>query len=234
MTKYLFNRTPLVMGGTIEQPEQALVKNTPGLWNASPEDALMYGGDLTREALSAMRLRNDRRYVTVDVKVHQLMKGMCPAIPGWHTDGVPRWADGSPAAGHGPRLSIQAEADARGLRPPRYHLLVTGEHCLTEFVNGQFYINFPLRWEDTDGLYKFVSDEVESRLATGELKKLTVPSCTVVEWDWWAVHQGTVSTGAEWRYLIRVTESDTLAPQADLRSVLRTQQNVYVPGAYGW
>lgn len=229
-SQYTFNQTPLTIGRSIEQPPEQLVKNTLGLWNASAEDALRYGGDITRAALSAMNLRNDRKNVVVDVKVHMLMAGQCPAIPGWHTDGVPRQANGSPFGGE-PNLDLQRDG---GLRPPRYHLLVTGEHCLTEFIRGEYQTTLSDDIAMTSRLYEVLTREVNDRLMRGTAERFTPSSCTVTEWDWWQLHQGTIATGREWRYLIRVTETDYLEPQRDLRDVLRTQQNVYVPKEFGW
>ncbi|MEC2506153.1 hypothetical protein P9X25_18565, partial [Bacillus cereus] len=77
----------------IEQPSIDVLKNTPALWNASLDDALKYGGELTKAAIGAMNLRHDRKYIVVDTKVHMLMPGMCPAIPNWHSDGVPRGSE---------------------------------------------------------------------------------------------------------------------------------------------
>lgn len=230
MSTYVFNQTPIVVGNRIDQPSEELVKNSLGLWNASAEDALRYGGDITRAAMSAMNIRNDRKNVVVDVKVHMLMKGWCPAIPGWHTDGVPRNVDGSPVGGH-PLLTLQRDGN---LRPPRYHLLVTGSHCLTEFISTRYETTIAYETATSAQLYEVLTREVNDRLSRGYEERFTPPSCTVTEWDWWQIHQGTIATGREWRYLIRVTETDYLTPERDLRNVLRTQQNVYVPKEFGW
>jgi hypothetical protein len=48
-----FNRTLPVLGKTINQPSDELLRNTPGLYNASLKTAMCYGGELTRAALSA-------------------------------------------------------------------------------------------------------------------------------------------------------------------------------------
>lgn len=85
-----FNRNKVIFGNKIDKPSQDEIKNTQGLWNASFEDAIRFGGDLTRSALQAMNIRGDRKHIVVDVKTHMLMPGMIPAIPGWHTDGVDR------------------------------------------------------------------------------------------------------------------------------------------------
>lgn len=63
---------------------------------------------------------------------------------------------------------------------------------------------------------------------------IRAPSCQVVEFDWWDIHQGVVATKKEWRYLIRVMETDFCEPERDLRNVIRTQQQVYAPIDFGW
>lgn len=272
--KVRFNRTPLVHAGVIEQPPQELVKNTPSLWQADLDTAARYGGDLTRAALGAMRLRGDKKHIVVDTKVHMLMPGQCPAIPGWHTDGAPRavkdrfmlaagsaepteveqWTgDYSPTGQGPPDLAIQERWDAGG-GAPRFHLLVTGEGCLTEFLTEEVLIDVPD--EPSSDLYKAATRAVEAahfdvRLprhqglseglwgpytrSYGSVREFA-PSCTAVEWDWWNLHQGTIATKREWRYLIRVTESDhhEPLPASRLPEIIRTQQMVYTPAEFGW
>jgi hypothetical protein len=62
----------------------------------------------------------------------------------------------------------------------------------------------------------------------------TIPTCTVMEFDWWDIHTGVIATKKEWRFLIRVTESDYYEPQKDLREVIRCQSQVYSPYNFGW
>src|SRR4051794_6847809 len=107
----VFKGKPFVAGGFIDPPSQELIKNTLGLWNASPEDAVKYGGDLTRAALGAVKLHNDRKHVVVDTKIHMLMPGMIPSIPGWHTDGIPRGKSGSPQERAEPCILDQIDTD---------------------------------------------------------------------------------------------------------------------------
>lgn len=221
MARILLNRTTARWTQrSIEQPDQTEVKNTPGLFNASLEDALVYGGDLTRAALSAMKLRGDRKYILVDVKVHMLMPGMYPAIPGWHTDGVPR-VDGKPDIFKQNRQ-----------RSPLFHLLVTGEGCLTDFASGPIELEVPDQPDSK--LYEMVSEQMFAYTDSGDVMVERIPSCEVVEWDWWALHTAVPATKREWRYLIRVTETDYRPPKTDLRDVLKRQEQVYVPEAFGW
>jgi hypothetical protein len=239
MTTTLFNRRPYVVVGAIDQPPQDLVKATPSLWQADLETAALFGGELTRHALGAMKIRGDKKYVVVDSKVHLLMPGQCPAIPGWHTDGAPRTVGTPPTRTFGelvysplgsgpPNLAVQEEWDAAG-DVPRFHLLVTGDGCLTEFLDDPLELPAP----ESHDLYRTISAQIAGR---PELRRSFAPSCTVVEWDWWNLHQGIYATRREFRFLIRVTESDYHAPQPrrNLDQILRSQQMVYSPTEFGW
>lgn len=225
--RVLFNRNPLKFGKTIEQPQQDEIKNTPQLWNASLDDALKFGGDLTKAAIGAMNLKFDRKYIIVDTKIHMLMPGFYPSIPSWHTDGVPRGKELRPDIKGVPNIYAQED-----MAPSRFHLLVTGEGCLTEFVAQPIILDCPN--EPTTDLYKFMNEEIEELKGNEGLNIATTPSCQAVAWDWWSIHRGVQATKHEWRYLIRVTETDHMEPQTDLRKILRTQIQVYVPESFGW
>ena len=174
-----FNRGEVKFGNVIEKPSQDDIKNTQGLWNASFDDAFRFGGDLTRAALQAMSLHGDRKHVVVDVKTHMLMPGMIPAIPGWHTDGVPRGGSMSPAKGE-PIIEMQCGP----VMSPRYHLLVVGGDCPTKFIASR---NINL---DVSGpnLYAGISSQVAAIDDKGFLDTYDAPDGQVVEWDWWELH----------------------------------------------
>lgn len=224
----LFNRNPLVLAGTIEAPPVSEIKNTFALWNASYDDAVRYGGEITREALRAMNLRHDRKNIIVDTKIHMLIKGMCPAIPGWHTDGVPRSPDKDPS-GKDPPDTFAQEGDTRF---NRYHILVSGEGCLTQYINRP--IQVPIPDQPSYDVYNLMSKSISGRVKEDPSLVMTIPSCQVVEFDWWDIHTGTIATKNEWRYLIRVCESDYYQPRKDLRDVIRIQTQVYAPTNFGW
>jgi hypothetical protein len=234
--KIRFNRTPLVVaGGHLKyEPGDSDIKATPALFNADLETAARYGGDLTRDALSAMNLRGDRKYIVVDTKIHMLMPGFMPAIPGWHTDGVPRGPERNPASKGAPDIAAQEQMEER---KPLFHLMVAGGDCPTRFcIERALELDVP----DTPdaALYAMVSEQMNA-LATGgldgrELKTLEAVNGSVYEWDWWQLHTAIRAREFGWRFLIRVTESDWHIPQRDIASVIRTQQQVYVPDTFGW
>lgn len=222
----IFNRNAPIFGSSINEPSVDLIKNTFGLFRASVEDALRYGGDVTREAIGAMNIRNDKKYVLVDVKVHMLMQGFCPAIPGWHTDGVPRPKMSQSGKG-APDIELQESMDS-----PRFHLLTTGDHCSTKFATVR---NLPLSVPDvpSNTLYADINRQMNEQEAMGQIETFSKPR-QVVEFDWWELHTAVYANKFGWRYLIRVTESDTMAPLTNLRDVLKTQAQVYTPANIGW
>lgn len=222
-----FNRGEVQFGNKIEKPSQDDIKNTQGLWNASFDDAFRFGGDVTRAALQAMNIRGDKKHIVVDVKTHMLMPGMIPAIPGWHTDGVPRGGKSlSPASG-APHIHMQ-----EGTESPRYHLLVVGGDCPTKFIASR---NINLVTENLPNLYAGISSQVCEMDDKSFLDTYDAPDGQVVEWDWWELHTAQQARAPGWRFLIRVTETDYLEPQKDLRLVLRNQQQVYLPTEkFGW
>ena len=73
------------------------ITNEQMLFQASPEFAWDNGGPITREVLEALTSHvpleptlPDCPHPVIDTKVHMLMPGHTPAIPGWHCDHTPR------------------------------------------------------------------------------------------------------------------------------------------------
>lgn len=228
MKEVLFNRNPLKVAGYMEQPPQSEVKNTFGLWNASYDDAVRYGGEVTRAALQAMNLRHDRKNIIVDTKVHMLMPGWSPAIPGWHADGAPRSPNKDPN-GLDPPDTFAQEGDERY---NRYHILVTGFGCLTQYINCPMYV--PLPSEPAYDVYSIMSKYVQKKVDENPAIVSSFASCVAYEFDWWNIHTGIIASRKEWRYLIRVCESDYYEPRTDLREVIRMQSQIYSPSDFGW
>lgn len=224
-----FNRNPITIGGEIPQPSQDTIEGSLNLRQVSLEDAARYGGPITKAALGLLRLKGTRKYVTVDTKVNLLLPGFIPAIPGWHTDGVPRGDALNPGGKGEPRISAQA---AGAIPSSYYHLLVTGHHSQTQFIEQPLSLNV----EDSSSLYEKMTRDVENIFARSidVPRVLTAPSCAMVEWDWWSIHRAVPANARGWRYLIRVTESDFIEPRTDPADFIRTQTQVYVPTAFGW
>lgn len=226
--KMNFNRKPTQVGKSIPQPSQEMIKNTPALHQASLDDAIRFGGELTRQAIGAMDLQFNRKHIIVDTKVHMLVPKSCPALGGWHNDGVPRGSELNPMVKKAP--NIQSQED---LRESTFHLLVTGEGCLTKFLH-QTNVELDVPDVPDPVLYRMVDQQVAEKVASGELTEYEIPTCTAVKWTWWDLHTAQPAKVHEWRFLIRVTETDLHEPKTDLRDIIRTQQQIYMPYNVGW
>lgn len=232
-----WNRTPIQKGVTLTPPDEKDVKNSFGLFRASLDDALFYGNDVLRHALDGMDIKGDREYTVVDVKIHMLMPKMYPAIPGWHTDGVLRLTDPEDSdtinSDFGqPCVREQESYEAQTERPNHYHILVFGRNT-TEFVTED---NVELQTPDgtNHDLYRLMTREVNDKIRKGHLGVTQIEPNTVYEFDWWRMHRAPAATVREWRYLVRVTESDWYAPTTNKEDLIRKQSQVYIPLEYGW
>ncbi|CCI88662.1 phage protein [Yersinia phage phiR1-RT] len=222
----LFNRNEVKVENSVHSFTQADIKDTPGLWNAPLEIAINFGGKITQEALSSMNLTYEYKHIIVDVKTHLLQPGMFPAIPGWHTDGVPRGGSMSPAKGS-PDINMQENA-----RAPKYHLMVLGIDCPTIFIKNR---NVEVELLDTNlsSLYKSLTQKVKADINLYDTYE--IEPGFIYEWDWWELHTAQAARQSGWRYLIRVTETDYFEPQTDLNQIFRRQQQVFLPSTeFGW
>lgn len=232
-----WNRTPIYKGNTSAPVDQNSIKNTFGLFRASLEDALFYGGEVTRHALDAFNIKGDRDYVVVDTKIHMLMPGMCPAIPGWHTDGVLRWKDVDDVNTINndfglPSVREQESYERQTERHNHYHIMAYGQST-TQFI-AEDNIELPTPDGPNHDLYRIMTRHVNDYVKRGRLSVMQIDPATVYEFDWWRIHSAPIAKKREWRYLIRVTESDWYAPTTSKEDMIRRQSQVYMPMEYGW
>ncbi|AEK10027.1 hypothetical protein FDH96_gp140 [Mycobacterium phage Rey] len=228
MSYYWFNSNPVEMG-----PRQPVVdylgqiEATPNLRRASLSNAVLFGGPLLRKILACAPIVGDHEHIFVDTKVSMLMPGWWPAIPGWHTDGVPRVdEDGVNPLGIGkPSLPEQVDQHQDGYRP-RYHTIHVGNDCPTEFIDGL--LRLPIDHDTDEEMYSEMTRKIDG---CSTLRKLKAPEGQWMSWDWWNIHQATQATQRGWRLLVRITESNQ--PPVD-SEFIRPQNQVYVPKEFGW
>ncbi|QNJ56913.1 hypothetical protein SEA_REINDEER_122 [Mycobacterium phage Reindeer] len=236
MSYYWFNSNPVELGPCVDltTDQRKLIEATPNLRRASLNNAVLFGGPLLRILLAHAPLTGKHRHVFVDTKVSMLMPGWWPAIPGWHTDGVPRqirvpegsdMAPYSPTGNGQPSLRKQADMHLGGYRPI-YHTIHVGNDCPTEFIDGQ--LRMPIDHDEDDQMYAEMTRKINE---CSTLRKLKAVEGQWMTWDWFNIHQATQATERGWRLLIRVTESDV--PPAS-SNFIRVQNQVYTPQEFGW
>jgi hypothetical protein len=202
------------------------VKNEPMFFNSSLAYAYNEGGSITREFINAfshdfaIKSGIDPADFVFDSRVHMLMKGWFPCIPGFHHDDVPRHTSNGQPNYTDPEYRSQ---HCMGL--------VNGEICPTEFAIGT--AEFSEIGEDQVA-YEVWHKEVEQRLMEGTSLVLhDAPSNKLVYFDDRTWHQGTRAIAGGWRWFGRI--SWNTARVNNITNEIRRQVQVYLENPMqGW
>lgn len=197
---------------------QEEIKNEPMLFNCGSYYADKFGGSITKDFLDSLDESGiDLTSVVIDTRVHMLMPGWYPCIPGWHHDDVPRSrVDGQPNY-------INPE-----YRSQHVMALVNGDICPTQFAVGDFEVSeIPLG----EVVYKKWHVEVESQLNCGSCSVVKAPSNKLIHFDDRSFHQGAPSSGSGWRWFGRASWNTHRVPTNEVRR----QVQVYLENPMeGW
>lgn len=216
--KYTFNSTFSKINTFKCKWSDEEIKNEPMLFNCDLKSALNLGGPITKNFLE--NIPNDwiDSDVVIDSRVHMLMSGWYPAIPGYHHDDVPRTT-----------YNGQPNYD----RPEYFskHLmgLVNGHIAPTAFAVGT--ITLPKVIDDT--VYRVWHDKIEQLIELDAVKEEFIGSGVIVGFDADSFHRCTKAVSNGWRWFIRVSK-DTHRTRT-VTNELRNQVQVYLdfPTA-GW
>lgn len=202
------------------------IKNEPMLFNCSYQGALRLGGPITKSFLANLP-EGWQDDVVIDTRVHMLMPGWFPAIPGYHHDDVPR-----PPVPVGQHFSIAGQPDYDA---PAYHSehilgLVGAEVAPTNFALG---VSEFQRVPEGETVYRQWHKEVEAKLAAGELELFKAQDRTLYNFDWQTWHSGQVAVKHGWRWFGRISRfTDRVKTTAD---EIRVNAQVYMELPYnGW
>lgn len=181
----------MIQGAKMRPREDMEVKNEPMLFNCDLEGARKNGGELTHEFLNLLPMDWRDGPLVIDSRVHMLMKGWYPCIPGWHHDDVPRTrSDGQPNYGPGQVRSAHIIA------------LVNADVCPTEFALGEATFTVPPLGST---IYEKWHHDVELLLHNGKLRSVNYESGQLVQFDDRTWHQGTAAQRDGWRFFIRAS-----------------------------
>lgn len=195
------------------------IKNEPMLFSCNVRSAYDLGGILTRHFLNRLPidwlLAPD---LIIDSRVHMLMKGWYPCIPGFHHDDVPR----TTPTGQPDYITPAYKAE--------HVMMIIGDCCPTEFALGKS--NFPsVALMAGEKYYKVWHPIVVGQIKTGVLKSYLAVPDTLIYFNWQTWHQGTPATKDGWRWFIRATRNTYRKPTNELRK----QVQVYLENPMeGW
>lgn len=215
-----------VLGLKMPDFPDEVVKNEPMLFNCDMAAASRQGGVITKAFLGLLPLDWHDCPVVVDTRVHMLMPGWYPCIPGWHHDDVPRTRpDGQPSYEHGQDRSWHVMA------------LVNARLAPTTFALGKSRFPHPPHGITT---YELWHGAVELKLRQGELKQWQLRTGNLVLFDDRCWHRGSEAVGTGWRWFGRVSRYFDAAGREIARRNPRTcevrrQVQVYLPAVNaGW
>lgn len=195
-----------------------VIKVEPMFFNASVQFAMENGGPITQEFLKGLPPGWDG--AVLDSRVHMLMPGWYPAIPGYHHDDVPR-----PRVPVGQHFMTSGQPDYDNPRYYSEHLmgLVNGEICPTEFAIGRCMMPAV---PDGQLIYRVWHEEVERLLADGSLKRVSAPSGVYLGFNWQTFHAGIKAVKNGWRWFCRLSRNTERCDH--ITNEIRKQVQVYL------
>lgn len=217
---YQFNSQVQDRGCFPSDFEQTVIKNEPMFFNCDLEFAHKEGGLITRAFIDALPEDWKNQPVVLDSRVHMLMKGWFPCIPGFHHDDVPRRND---AYG-------QPNYDDPAYRSQHLMGLVNGDIAPTRFAltppgtSGE--LGLFRRPETSRVTYEAWHLEVEQQLADGKLLPFEAPSGQLLQFDWQTWHEGQRARAGGWRWFVRLSRNT--ARTATITNEHRRQVQVYL------
>ena len=194
-----------------------VISEEPMFFSSTLKFAYENGGAITKSFLDAVSSLNIDEDMIFDSRVHMLMEGWYPCIPGWHHDDIPRSTQ-----------SGQPNYDT-----PEYHSqhilgLVNSDICPTEFLVGN---NIELPKVDDGVVYGVWNDIIETKKKSNMV--IQCPDRTLVMFGCHDFHRGVKAIRGGWRWFGRVSyATDRVKTPANS---IRKQVQVYLefPTA-GW
>lgn len=192
------------------------IEHEPQLYSASGQFAWDKGGPITRTVLDALPakalLGSDGRHVVIDTRVHMLMPGMYPAIPGWHCDAWARTENGR---------GQPDPFDHAGRKNVKHWTAMVGTASKTQFLTEVVAINLNP---------KAVWSSVSEGLSTMYLPSVVhQESGHIMHFDTEQLHRAMPATERGWRWWFRLSHY-----QRPPLNRVRVQSQVYTTEHGGW
>ncbi len=206
-------------GASVDGFSQDVIKNEPMLYNCDLRNAMLLGGPITNAFLVILNKEFFHSSdLVIDSRVHMLMPGWYPCIPGFHCDDVPRErSDGQPNHVNPSYKS-------------KHCMMLCGDASRTEFALGKFSLEeVPIGKK----VYEVWHPQVEDKLIweNFRVKSYKAEENKLIYFDSDSWHQGCKATKSGWRFFIRATVNTKRKPTNELRR----QTQVYLENTMeGW
>lgn len=211
-----FNSTYRVrLMSVVKAYNDKLIKNEPMMYSANKEFAYDNGGPLTKQFIEKLSATWKDDFI-IDSRVHMLMPGWYPCIPGWHHDDVPR----------------SLENGQPNYYNPEYHaehcMMLLGDCSLTSFASGK------QQFQDVVGenYYKVWNDEVDKMINEKKLRllKSEIIVNRLVFFDCHTWHRGNAATKDGWRFFIRASRNTNRPFHNEIRRQVQVYLNALTEG----
>ena len=208
-----FRSLASVVGSMSITYDVSTLKAEPQFFSADLEFAQRLGGEITKEFLLALPDDWQTSELVIDSRVHMLMPGWFPCIPGWHLDDVPRPID-----------KVGQANEVESASGSEHILAIIGDCSRTEFALGECKLEEPESGKIVFGEWHKDLEEILIR-KDSPLTRLSIEEGKLYQFDWQTWHRGTPATKPGWRWFIRVTRNT----HREVLNEVRTQTQVYIP-----
>jgi len=194
MATIKFNSKVKDLGVIPQTFRESEIKNETMLFSADKDFAAKNGDALTNLFLDYLPSDWHDSKLIIDSRVHMLMPGWYPCIPGWHHDDVPRYGRfGQP-----------------NYENPEYyseHLLwvVNADIAPTYFLSGEVEVNIPKPHKVVYGEWDREIDVMLGDNCKPECVAFPVQDSRLYLFDWETFHKGSAAVKNGWRFFIRAS-----------------------------
>lgn len=195
------------------------IKNEPMFFNCDLNFAYENGDEITRSFIKCLPedwLENS----VFDSRVHMLMPGWYPAIPGYHHDDVPR-----PEIPPGQHFITAGQPDYENPRYKSEHImgLVNADICPTQFALGECKMS---DIKPNELIYRKWDTEIKEQLNQGIIKLENIPDRQLVYFNCDTFHTGQKAVMNGWRWFGRVSRNTDRVNK--ITNEIRKQVQVYL------
>lgn len=196
------------------------IKDEPMFFNCDLQFAFKNGGQITKQFIDALPEEWLDGKCVFDSRVHMLMPGWYPAIPGYHHDDVPR-----PEIATGQHFITAGQPDYINPRYRSEHImgLVNADICPTVFAIGECDMSdIP----EGELIYRQWDAEIKEQLQQGIIQLELIKDRTLTYFNCDTFHTGQKALSNGWRWFGRVSRNTDRVNK--ITNEIRKQVQVYL------